>query len=460
VSEGNAAVSVTSGKMVLSFWLRSILFRPIVFGSLIPSVTLMNAAVGMILPQMMDPISFGEYALIATLFNYGLIFDLGMSQMVDRMIPAHLGAGRPDLAQSIGAKLLWVRLWIGVVTLLFSTLALTILASQHDLPFGLVAGLLACLAGVANMVAQGPVNIYRARSDRADYAIRTAILLLGLIVARLGGLKLGGLDGCFAAMAVWYLGCVIVFNHSMAIQWRQWPSVRETSNLLRRGLPFFATSFIWAFFVTGNRWIASFLITGDQFGQFAFGANVFSLLVGAAGGFSAFYYPRITQRITNLGPFSQSRVLTRDFCVLTIGMGVMCGIGILLTAFFVGLIYPKYVPGIESARVILVAVPAMVLAAWIMPVSLSGGSRPWIDGAVIYPLATLILIVSMILLDGRFANMGAAWASTAAAIPLVAMQVMALVHARVLRARNALVILAVGSLVSAALGLLTVCLSR
>jgi hypothetical protein len=51
---------------------KTLLARPAVFGSLIPIVTVLNAVVGMLLPQMMEPRTFAEYSLVVTLFNYGL----------------------------------------------------------------------------------------------------------------------------------------------------------------------------------------------------------------------------------------------------------------------------------------------------------------------------------------------------------------------------------------------------
>jgi O-antigen/teichoic acid export membrane protein len=459
MSESGRAFQSRVAQAPIRTFAKAFIAKPAVFGSLIPTVTLMNAVVGMLLPQMMDPKGFGEYALVVTFFNYGLIFDLGMSQVIDRLIPAYLGSGRPDLAQKMSDKLLWMRLNIGAATLIVVAITLTVLSSHSDLPFGLVGGLLATLAGLADMVALGPACIYRARSDRADYALRIAILLSGLIVARLGGLMLGGLIGCFAAMAVWYLGCVFIFNVSMPLQWHARPTRGEMLSLLKQGLPFFLTSFIWAFYVTGNRWIASFLINGDGFGQFAFGANVFSLLVGAIGGFSAFYYPRIAERIASTGHFAQSRLLARDLSLLIVGIALVSAVGIALSGILIGFIYPKYVDGIEVARIMLVAVPPMVLASWLMPVSLSGGNRPWIDGVLVYPLATALLIVFMVLLAHRFGEAGAAWASTVAALPLIAMQLLVLNHAKIVSARDGLVLFVVTTVFSGLLGLLAYWLS-
>lgn len=433
---------------------KSLLSRPAVFGSLIPVVTLLNAVVGLLLPQMMEPRLFGEYSLVVTLFNYGLIFDLGISQVIDRRIPAHLGAERGDLAQSFGDKVLWLRLEIGIATLLLTGAVLIAFARANMLPFSLAAGLLAALAGLADMVALGPACIFRARSARRNYAILIATLLSGLIVARLGGFIAGGLVGCFAALALWYVGFAVAFHTRMPLRLHERPGWRETGLLIRQGVPFFATSFIWAFYVTGNRWFASLLIEPEHFGQFAFSANIFSLLVGAAGGFSAFYYPKIAQRIASSPAHAVSRTLTRDLCGLTAAMVVVMAVGIVLSGTLVGLIYPRYLPSVETARVILVAVPPMILASWLMPVSLSGGDRPWIDGVLIYPLSTLVLGGAIFVLYRWSGEQGAAWASTVGALPLIGMQLAVLCHAKILRTRDAQLVFAASAAGCVALGLL------
>lgn len=432
----------------------SLMSKPAVFGSLIPIVTLLNAVVGMILPQMMDPHSFGEYSLVVTLFNYGLIFDFGISQVIDRQIPAHLGLGEDALAQSLGDKLVWLRLYIGVAMLAISAGALCILARANLLPFNLAAGMLAALAGLADMVALGPACIYRARSARRDYAIAIAILLSGLIVARLTGLIVAGLIGCFAALAIWYVVFAVVFNRRFQPSLHSRPSGRESWSLIRFGVPFFATSFIWAFYVTGNRWIASMLIDPTQFGHFAFSANIFSLLVGAIGGFSAFYYPRIAEKIASNDSFAVSALLRRDLCFLVLGLSAIIGVSIVLAGIMVGFVYPQYTSAVDSARVILVAVPAMALASWLMPVSLSGGGRPLVDGVVIYPIATAILIVAMNWLYQYFGDNGAAAASTVSAVPLIGMQLVWLRYTKIIRTADVGIIMACCCVVSLWLGLL------
>ncbi len=439
---------------------RGALSRPAVFGGLMPVVTILNALVGMALPKLMPPAEFGTYALVVTLFQYGLIFDLGASQLADRMIPACLGRGEQDDADLIGQHLLWLRLAVAAATLAVLVPGLFAASWLGALPFRPGIGALAATAGIAYMVSLGPACLYRAQAARRNYALSVVILSSGLIVARPGGLLASGIAGCFAALLAWYVGFALLFHVRLPPRVTMMPSAWRGAALLARGLPFFATSILWAFYVTGNRWFAAGLLPQESFGQFAFAANIFSLLVGAAGGFSAFYYPRLSQGIASGAAFALSGRLCRDCTKLVIALALLMAAGIVLAALLVGLAYPHYRAGVPTARIMLVAVPPLVLAAWLMPVSLSNGHKPWIDGLIVFPLATLLLGASerwLFALDG---SAGAAAASTVSALPLVAMQLAVLRHARILRARHAAALLGATVLASAVLAALAVLVAQ
>lgn len=417
--------------------LPALLSRPVVFGSLIPAVILLNALVGMLLPTLMAPREFGEYSLVVTLFQYGLIFDLGASQLADRWIPPLLATGRPAEAEAVGQRLLWLRLYVGVASYAVAALTLLALTAAGRLPFDLLAGLLSAGAGVLYMLSMGPLCVWRARSARRNYAICCSTLSFGLVVARPGGMAAGGLLGCFGALALWYAAFGAVFHGRMPPRRAFRPALAEAASLAARGIPFFATSFIWAFYLTANRWFASTLIEPEQFGQFAFGANIFALLVGSASGGSAFWYPRIAEQLAAGGPYAVSRALLRDCTRLVGAIALLMAVGVVLAGTLIGLIYPPYLHSIGAARILLVAVPPLVLASWLMPVSLSGGHRPWIDGVVVYPVATVLLGAAVFGLHRLAGADGAAWASTAGALPLLAMQLLVLTHARILRVADA-----------------------
>jgi len=457
--EAMTMTSSASGRMVRKAGtgpLLALLGGPAVFGSLIPVMILLNALVGMLLLTLMAPREFGEYSLVVTLFQYGLIFDLGASQLADRWIPPLLATGQLAEADAVGQRLLWLRLYVGIGSYAATAVILVALAAFGRLPFGLAAGLLSALAGILNMIALGPLRVWRARSVRRNYAICSSTLSLGLVIARPGGMVAGELLGCFGALALFYAAFGGLFHSRMPLRRALRPGLADSVLLVARGIPFSATSFIWAFYLTANCWFAVTLILPEQFGQFAFGANIFALLVGAVGGGSAFYYPRIAELLATSTPYAVSRRLGVDFIKLVGAMALLVAVGVVLAGVLIGLIYPLYLHSVGSARILLVAVPPLVLASWLMPVSLSSGQRPWIDGVIVYPTATVLLGAAVFGLFYLAGSDGAAWASTVSAVPLVAMQLIVLTHAKILRAADAVRLLSVTVACCVALAVLVI----
>jgi hypothetical protein len=59
-------------------------------------------------------------------------------------------------------------------------------------------------AGAAFMLANGPVTVFRATSKIWEFTASALLLQAGLTAPRLAGLAVGGVTGCFAALALWY----------------------------------------------------------------------------------------------------------------------------------------------------------------------------------------------------------------------------------------------------------------
>lgn len=427
------------------------LSRPVVYGSAIPAVLLLNAIVGLLLPAIMTPPQFGEYALVVTLFQYGLIADIGTGQLIDRWIPAALGHRRFEQAVMIGQELLWVRVYIALALGVTACVVLIGLSGRHALPFRLADALLSAGAGLLYMTALGPGFIYRANADRWRYAVAGSVLSLGLIIARPLGLLGGGVTGCFLALVLWYLVFTAVYYGKMPPRIQNRPDFRRSLAIIVDGLPLFSASFIWAFYLTANRWLGARLMSSSEFGHFAFATNAYSLLVGAFGAFSAFYYPRIARRLAAEPPLAVSRTIATDCTLLTVAGGVIVAFGIVVAGPVLAVVYPKYSASVSALQILLAAVPAMSLAAWLLPLSLSAGRRPWVDGLIVYPAATAFLFLATWWLAGRMGTEGIALASVVSSLPLVGMQLIQLCHAHVVSRGDAVRLLAVGALVSAAL---------
>jgi O-antigen/teichoic acid export membrane protein len=432
---------------------RRLLSQPAVYGSLIPGISGLNAVAGLAVPMLTTPTVFAQYALVVTFFQYGLIFDLGASQLADRVVPALLGRGEDVAAETFGQQLLWFRMLVAAGTLTLVAVGIAGFAAAGRLPFDPAAGLLSAFAGLAYMVALGPACIYRARSDRRNYAVSIAALSAGLAVARIGGLALGGIIGCFVALAVWYSAFAGLFMRLMPPQPALRPTSAQISGFAARGSPLFVTSFLWAFYLTANRWIASGVVVSDDFVLFAFGTNILTLLVGALGGLSALWYPAILEAFAREGR-STSRRVARDLILLVAAATLLSAAAAAAAGLGIDLLFPHFIASVTTVRVFLAAVPVLALSSWLMPMSLSAGRRPWIDGVVLYPVALAVLAAAIALLYASFGVRGAAWASAGSALVLTAMQLFLIVDAGVLSVRQSASLLTMISVATAALTLL------
>ncbi len=386
--------------------------------------------------MLFGPTEFGHYSLAATFFQYGLIFDLGTSQMLDRHVPALIGKGQVERSDRLINELLWLRLLMVMIATLVALAALLAVGLRDYAPEGALAWTLSLSAGLLFMIGNGPASVYRARSQAREYALAILLLNGGLILARPIGAAVAGLDGCFGAMVLWYVFTSTFLQTRIPLRPAHLPRPATIFQFIGTGLPLFAAALTWAFFTSANRWFASLVTTPLALGHFAFGANILYLVVGTCGGLSAFYYPGIARRIATGTRFSCSNVIARDYLYLIVAMSLTSAIGIITVPTFVHLLYPAYEPAIRETKILLVAATPLVLAAWLMPLSLSAGRYPWFGCLGVYPAALASLGAAIFVLHGPFGEIGIAAASTVSAVMLIALQLILLWYEAILRRRD------------------------
>ena len=423
-----------------------------------PGLSLVNAGVGLLLPMLLTPQQFGRYAIIVTLFQYGLIFDLGMSQLTDRRVPLLLSASRAAERRVLVDSILWIRLLIAATVLLGGAAIIGLLSTMGDLFLPPIATLLSLTAGIFFMVTLGPASVYRAASNRRMFGNINIALMLVLAIARPAGLLGGGVTGCFVALAGGYAALAFYVQRGMRPSLQNRPTIRGALALVGAGLPLFLSSFSWAFYMTANRWVVSTLADATEMGQFAFGSNVVTLIVGAVGSLGQFYYPRI---VAQCGEGDRSLVsprLGRDICALAAGVTVMTTAGILIGPPLIAVFYPHFVASIPAVLLLLLATPALTVASWLMPIALSTTGRPWVEALVVYPGALLILLVATWLGYGAAGVSGAALGLAVSAAPLLGLQLLTLRSAGLLAWRECAMIFTVSA--TATILLLGVVLGR
>lgn len=418
-----------------------------------PALSGVNALVGLVLPALLGPAAFGEYSLAVTLFQYGLIFDLGISQAIDRDVPVLL-AKQPEAVAPFVAQAMGVRLYVAAATMAVGTATLVALSVSDRLPFRLLDGLLSLGAGLCLMIALGPMAVWRAQSRRQAFAVSSALCNLALAIARPLGIILGGITGCFGALLACYAALAATLPRGLARPRCALPSVRQTAGLVGYGLPLFLTSILWAVYMTANRWVVSFLAEPVELGHFAFGANVLSLLVGTIAALAQLYYPAATSRVAAGGGFAISRKLTRDLAGLGLCSAALAVAGIVAGPYAMQLGYRSFADSVAPMRILLIDLPTLVVSSWLMPLALATAGRPWVDSLLTFP-AALLLLVATTWLGYRLGGIeGAAWGSSAGGPILLLLQLAVARANRLLSSRHAGLLFVLLGVVGGALALL------
>ena len=372
--------------------------------------TALSLGTAFFVPWFLGPAAFGTYTLLTSLFIYANKNDLGLSQLADRKLAVEQGA-HPDCASAI----LRARMIIGAIMLgMIVPLAMGITYITDTLPAADTG--LAIAAGAAFMMANGPVTVFRATSKIWEFTASALLLQAGLTAPRLAGLAVGGVTGCFAALALWYGLLAALLSRSAAS-----PAARPTPllPLLRLALPLFAFNACWEIYLSANRWISASLSSADDFGQFAFGANLAITGIGMLATIAQVRYPRILAQIGKNGSCACSKLIEREAFLLCLVLSLGAALAIFVVRPMIELVFPRFETAVPVTRALAISCVPLSVVASILPIAISVSLRPWAHAARIFLPALLILLGAMITAD-RFGGItGQAWGCTGAGFALI-----------------------------------------
>ncbi len=363
-------------------------------------VSLLSMTTTLIVPRLLDPVAFGAFALLGTLFQYAARADLGLSQLADR----DLAGGAPDAAAR-GVALLRASWALGLGAILILT-PLAVLGAVLSGRFAPGDAALAVVAGVLGMVAHAPTSIYRAASQHWDFALLALLQQAGLTAPRLAGLLVGGVTGCFAALTLWSGLLAIAFAQPRhALAWR--PAV--VLPMVRAAFPLFVFNGLWLVTMTANRWISALLSTPDQLGLFAFGANLALVGLTIVGTVAQVRYPKLLGAMAR-APEGRSVLLAGEIRRAALALAVVALVAIPLTAPVIARLFPGYEGAAGATVWLALACLPLGTAAWIVPMALVLTDAPLREAARVFGPTLALLIAAMAVGDtlAGIAGQGAA----------------------------------------------------
>jgi O-antigen/teichoic acid export membrane protein len=241
-----------------------------------------------------------------------------------------------------------------------------------------------------------------------------------------------------------------VYSHWGMLHSREQADASSARASFRESVPLFLTTYAYTLTITSNRWVVASRADADSFGHFAFGTSVTTLLVGVVGGMAQLWYPFLARQLALGEAVFVSRRVLRDMSALAIAAGITSIIGVWLSPWLISLIYPKFGSSLSVIRIILASFPAATLTAWLLPLALATGARPWLDGVLLY-FTALVLLVATTEAGFQMGGIpGAAWGLIVSMPSVVGLQLWRLHGRHVMRWRDAVTLFGVVMLATAA----------
>jgi hypothetical protein len=406
-------------------FIKGLFQRPATYTIGNPIFTIMGAATTIVAPMILHPAAFITFSLAMVVFQYLGDFDLGLNRLIDRrfaVVSDVVGTPSTDLIGDITVARCAISLGVCAVVLCLSP----------------VIGVLYTLAGIGGtcfMLTVGPIAFNRARSNIYVFTIIAFINSIGMIIPRLVGLLLGGVEGCILALVMWYAGTAVSFNFPYLRAIRRMPSAVVIYGLYAAALPLFAYGNLWSFYLLTSRWFSASLTTADQAGLFAFGANLIWIGVGVISAGAQVYYPR------HLMLRNQRALLNQMFVLLALAsLGIM--VAIVLCRFELSAMFPKFAAADRSTAMILISGIPICLIAWVLPIIIATAERPWVEALIVLGGSIVVLLGCMWLGDDRDGIVGQAVGCTFSAGTLLATMLFLMHKHKMLHLRRASILLA------------------
>jgi O-antigen/teichoic acid export membrane protein len=370
----------------------------------------LGAVTTLLAPMLLDPVSYGTFALLAVLFQHASECDLGLSQLSDKELARAGTISFARLEDFVQAR--WL-IALGLGALLLPAASLVTATTGQ---FNLIDSAIAICAGLAMMIANGRVVAFRTMRRIREFTVSALLLQAGLTLPRLGGLLVAGVSGCFAVLALWYAAAAL-----MMAKPRRFTLDRINADvlLIRAGLPLFAFAGLWLVYMLVSRWISSVISDPHDFGLFAFGANLTAIAISLLSTVAQVRYPRIIVALHRSRPAGSS-LIEKDLICLSWTLAVAVAIGATGARTVIELAFPAYIEAHQAAVVLGMSCIPLGIIAWVLPITVAFSSNPVSDSLRIFTPALLVLAIGMILGDGMGGIVGQAWACVCASFLLAA----------------------------------------
>ena len=388
---------------------------------------------GVIAARLLGPELYGAWNAIQIMMDYGNLAPTGTQQGLDQMVPPRIVAGDAEaLARLKRAALFNISLLSGLLAaacLLFGEFGHSVMLKSWG-----AAGIgAAMICAITTNLANYQTSIMRSHGD-----ITTAsgwMTLQGAVGGGLGLVLLPWLQG-WGLLLGWTIGCVVAFVFSSVRSRHHAPLLpapaSESFDLVQIGLPMFV--FMASAVVMRNldRLIILRYLGTQDLGFYSLSVMALTFLLYLPDSVTYVIYPRLLRTFGESGRDATAiqPSVERALQATSLVVPFLCGLAFLVAPPLVGLVLPKFLPGVGALRMLcfgavalafsnLAAVVMMTIGRQLMlvPVAIFGvGLYAVLDFAAVklgfgitgVATATLIAYVinSAVLLSMALAGMG------------------------------------------------------
>jgi O-antigen/teichoic acid export membrane protein len=356
---------------------------------------------GVVAARLLTPATYGSWNALLLILDYGLLSQLGLQQGLDQEIPGSLAKGDETATRQLktggvaGMMALWIVFALGI------TVYMVMKPRQWARGWGLPGVLLMVLAVLLQELIFYHGTLLR---SHGRIGMVSKALSLQAVVGGLAGLALVKPFGAWGLLVGWLLGQLVALLFLRREGRGIAPFVlvpnAGTKQLLARGFPIFlfmATSLVLR---TVDRLMILKFLTTEDLGYYSIGLMAVSMLLYIPDSVSYVLYPRLIARFSATGDADLTvRDAVRPLAAVAWIMPFLVGVSVFWMRPLVGLILPRYLPGVPALSVLLFGTLGLALASipsfYIMAIQKQVRLVPLGIGAIVLDLGLIASFLSM-----------------------------------------------------------------
>jgi O-antigen/teichoic acid export membrane protein len=371
---------------------------------------------GLIAARFLGPGAYGAWNAIQIMIDYGPLASAGTQSGLDQMVPPRIVAGEPAALERTKRAAL------------FNITALTgmfVLACMTGLVFGHSRMLHSWgFLGVgAAMVCAMSVNLayYQTSIMRSHGDITTAsgwMMFQGAVGGALGLALLPWLHA-WGLLLGWTIGCLAAFVYSSVRSRRFAPLLprpaAESFDLVQVGFPMFVFTASTQIMRNLDRLIILSYVSTEALGYYSLSVMALTFLMYMPDSIAYVIYPRLLREYGQSGqdPESIRPQVERVLQLFSVLVPPLCALAYLSSQPAVGLLLPKFLPGVGALRVLCFGAAALAFSNLSSIVLMTVGRQLMLMPAALFGVG-LYAALDLLAVKSGHGIVGVAWGTLTA----------------------------------------------